>query len=266
MVGTVITFSRKTWTLRALALFVMALGLLISSYGQTVVDCSSFASAGGTSGTCGVALPSASGTEPFIVIGSENGAVPVFSGSAVVPIPSGAIHNAMSMNFQQAQVNVQAFTATYTFVPNGWNLAFVIQNNTITSQGGSNPALFSSGAGCEGGFFQGFPNQTSWPTNIVAINLDSNNYTNIGDSSFTYSNVQLYTAGISPCIPNDNQNPYNPESKISTSPVPLNSPANEVNTTTGDTYSVTITYDGSDVTLSLHDVTAGGSCPGASCF
>ena len=54
--------------------------------------------------------------------------------------------------------------------------------------------------------------------------------------------------------------------KISTSPVPLNSPVNSQFTTTGDTYSATVTYDGYTFTVSLYDVTAGGSCPGASCF
>ena len=54
--------------------------------------------------------------------------------------------------------------------------------------------------------------------------------------------------------------------KISTSPVPLNSPASSQSTTTGDTYSATVTYDGYTFTVSLYDVTAGGSCPGASCF
>jgi hypothetical protein len=242
-----------------LLLAVATMCVMIPSYGQTVFNCSSGFS---SSGSCGVSF--SSNNQAFWVTGSPNGSSPGFSGSSVDLVPTGAVHNANSFDYQTA-VNVQAFTATYTFVPNGWNLALVIQNNTVSSQGGTPPG-FASGAGCEGGFFQGFPNQTSWPTNIVAINLDSNNYTNIGDSSFTYSNAQLYTSGISPCIPNDGQNPYNPESKISTSPVPLNSPANSINTTTGDTYSVTIIYDGSNVTLNLYDVTAGGSCPGASCF
>ena len=60
--------------------------------------------------------------------------------------------------------------------------------------------------------------------------------------------------------------PYYPTNKISTSPVPLNSPAGTDWATTGDTYSATITYDGSNLTMSLYDVTTGGSCPGSSCF
>ena len=39
-----------------------------------------------------------------------------------------------------------------------------------------------------------------------------------------------------------------------------------VNTTTGHTYSATISYDGSNLTISMFDVTAGGACPGAACF
>ena len=54
--------------------------------------------------------------------------------------------------------------------------------------------------------------------------------------------------------------------KISTSPVPLNSPAGTRDTTTGDTYSVTLNYTGTNLTMNMYDVTAGGSCPGASCF
>ena len=47
--------------------------------------------------------------------------------------------------------------------------------------------------------------------------------------------------------------------------MPLNSPANSANTTTGHTYSMTVTYTGSNVTEQMYDVTAGGSCPGSSC-
>ena len=49
-------------------------------------------------------------------------------------------------------------------------------------------------------------------------------------------------------------------SKISTSPVPIgNSPANAPLTTNGHTYSATITYDGSNVSLDLSDATVGGA-------
>jgi hypothetical protein len=46
----------------------------------------------------------------------------------------------------------------------------------------------------------------------------------------------------------------------------LNSPASSIDTSTGDTYSATISYDGSNLTLNLYDVSAGGSCPGPECF
>ena len=54
--------------------------------------------------------------------------------------------------------------------------------------------------------------------------------------------------------------------KISTSPVPLNSPAGTPNSFNGDTFSATLTYDGTNLTLNMYDVTAGGSCPGTRCF
>ena len=46
----------------------------------------------------------------------------------------------------------------------------------------------------------------------------------------------------------------------------MNSPAGTQFTYTGDTFDATITYDGYTLTLNMFDVTAGGSCPGASCF
>jgi Chitobiase/beta-hexosaminidase C-terminal domain len=82
-----------------------------------------------------------------------------------------------------------------------------------------------------------------------------------GKSIFSYSSVQLYQTGQSPCNPNDSAPHYWGTNKISTSPVPLNSPSRLRNTTTGDTYSATISYDGTNLGLCLYDVTAAnGSC------
>jgi hypothetical protein len=72
---------------------------------------------------------------------------------------------------------------------------------------------------------------------------------------------------MDPCNPRDGTEKYFYfTKKLSTSPVPLNFPASTPNTITGDTYSVTVTYTGSNVTLQLYDITAGGSCPGSKCF
>ena len=84
-----------------------------------------------------------------------------------------------------------------------------------------------------------------------------------GADAYTYSSVQIYNQNISPCIPNDGASDYYDTNKISTSPVPLTTAQA---TTTGDTYSATITYTGTTETLQMYDVTAGGSSPGSSCF
>ena len=80
--------------------------------------------------------------------------------------------------------------------------------------------------------------------------------------SFSYSSAQIYQSGQSPCNPNDSGPNYTLIDKISSSPVPLNSPANAQGTSTGDVYSATVTYDGTNLTLNMYDVTAGGACPG----
>ena len=67
-------------------------------------------------------------------------------------------------------------------------------------------------------------------------------------------------------IPNDSGPGYVLIDKISTSPVALDSPANAQGTSTGHTYSATLAYDGSNLTLNLYDVTAGGACRGPKCF
>jgi hypothetical protein len=234
------------------AWLVIALGL------HAQVNCPSGFS---SSGSCGVSFIGGGG-QNFAVVGSNNGSTPALSGSAVNLAPTGAVHTALSLNYAVSAVNVQAFTSTFTFVPNGQNLAFVVQNNTNSSAGGTGHN-FSSGAGCEAGFFQAFA--TGQVNNIFALELDSYSYLN-STPSFAYSSAQIYQVGQSPCNPNDSGPGYWLTNKVSTSPVPLNSPSGTQNTSTGDTYSATVTYDGSNLTLNLYDVTAGGSCPGASCF
>jgi hypothetical protein len=236
------------------ALFVFALISVASSTRAQVINCpSGFAS----TGACGVGVYA--GGKSFQVVGS--GSSPALVGSQVELIPAGATHAAQSLNYQK-QVKVQAFTSTFAFVPNGQNIAFVIQNSNNNPD--FNGPIFSAGAGCEAGFFQAF-SQPSPPNNVFAMQFDSYSPLVLNES-FTHSSVQIYRSGTSPCLPNDGGNNYPTTYKISTSPVPLNSPSGSQNTTTGHTYSATVTYDGSHVNLNLYDVTAGGSCPGSNCF
>ncbi len=235
-----------------------------SATSAQVINCSSgFAS----SGTCGVAV-TGSGGQPFQLTDDQSAGVVV--GSRVNLIPTGSGHFGAGLIYQTA-VNVQAFSTTFTFVPNGWNFAFVLQNNTnVNGGGGGNPKAFAGGAGCEAGFYQGFGTAPTSANNIFALELDQQspltNDNSPASAPFTYSSTQIYQQNQSPCNPNDGQPNYTFTPKISTSPVPLNSPASSVGTTTGDTYSVTLGYNGTTLNMSMYDVTAGGSCPGSSCF
>jgi hypothetical protein len=226
-------------------------------------------------GSCGVSWPAnGGGSDPFEIIGATNGSSPGLVGSQVNLVPAGAVHNANNLDFQTA-VNVQQFSTTLTYVPNGQTFAFILSNNTNAASAGTG-SHFTAGAGCEASFFQGFPGV---PNNTFAIELDQYDSLTAGGSTFTYSSVQYYAPGMhppnapnppgqSPCNPNQGGTgfTYAGVNKVSTSPVPLNNPVGTPNTTTGHTYSVTITYDGSNLTISLYDVTLGNSCPGASCF
>jgi Abnormal spindle-like microcephaly-assoc'd, ASPM-SPD-2-Hydin len=229
-----------------------------TSSGQSVINCpSGFAS----SGSCGVSFIYPLG-EPLAVVGTTNGSTPALSGSMVDLLPTGTVHAALSLNYQAAQVNDQAFVATFTFVPNGWNLAFVLNNSDNNPD--FNGKSFSAGAGCEAGFFQAF-SQPAPPNNLFALELDSYDYLTVS-GPFANSSAQIYQAGQNPCLPNwDNAPNYTAIDKISTSPVDLDIGSDQ-GTSTGDTYSATITYNGSSLTLDLYDVTTGGSCPGSSCF
>jgi hypothetical protein len=241
---------------RYFILLGVILGTLSSASAQNVFSCTSgFFS----SGSCGVSLIGGGG-RAFALVGTTSGTTPTLNGSQVNLIPADATHAALSLNYQ-TQVNVQGFTSTFTFVPNGQNVAFVLQNSNNNPY--FNGSAFSSGAGCEGGFYQAFGQPP--PNKVFALEFDSWSY--LGSvQSFTYSSAQIYQSGQSPCNPNDSGPGYTLINKISSSPVPLNSPAGSQGTSTGDTYSATVTYDGSNFTLNMYDVTAGGSCPGAKCF
>lgn len=257
-----------------------------------VFNCSGFALSGGTSGNCGVGGNYSGGTGSFANVGTTGGSTPTLSGTAAILMPASCNHCALSLVYQGAQVNAQKFQSTFTFLANGWNISLVVNN--VTNQPGFNGDFFSSGAGCEGGIFQGF-NVSAPPNDLFAVMYDQYSGLTAAAGSFTDSGVQIY-AGISPPnAPNGpGQSPCNPDlgnnipsgytyvgvNKISTSPVHMNSPQNATFQTgcspvgslptgcdpstsgvaTGDTYSVTVTYDGSNVTSDMFDVTAGGTC------
>ena len=120
-------------------------------------------------------------------VGTANGSTPALNGSRVDLIPQGATHAALSLNYQKL-VNVNSFTASFTFVPNGQNIAFVLQNSN--NEQPLTVLHLSSGAGCEAGFFQAFGSPAP-PNNIFALELDSWSY--LGSAqSFSYSSAQIY--------------------------------------------------------------------------
>ena len=246
---------------RLAILLAMTIFLIAPSFAQTVFNCPSFN--GNISGACSVDAAGYNNPD-FLVRGGGN-----LSGSVINMIPANSGHNGYSVNYFTT-VNIQAFTTTFTFIPNGQNLALVVQNGT--NQPGYDGNIFDSGAGCEGGFFQGSiqPPVLLSPNNTFALEVyDSQEWLTYANSvtGFTYSSTQLYQSNIVPCLPNQNQAvPYFSTNKISTTPVSFNSPANTGQTTTGNTYKATITYTGTHLNYSVYNVTAGGSCPGSSCF
>jgi len=229
---------------------------------QTIFDCSSGFATTASSGACQVTTGSVTGAQNFLI---PNGGNPGRLAAPQVNLqPAGTVHFPSSLIWQQ-QVNVQAFTTSFTFIPNGWNLAFIL-NNTTNLGSGFNGPKFIGGAGCEGGFYQGENGVAAVPLNIFALNFDQYNNQS-GLTAFGSSNAQVYQTAQNPCLPNLGDNTgYYPTTKVSTSPVAMNSPASQVATTTGHTYSATIVYTGGNLTLSFYDVTAGGSCPGATCM
>ena len=224
-----------------------------SAFAQTIINCPS----GFTStGSCGTAT---SGGQNFLLLG------PGLVGTEAELSATGTVHSTGVMNYK-TPVNEQAFSTTFTFVPNGMNFAFVFQNNTNSDASGGSGQAFAAGAGGEAGFYQGFTANSLPVNNIFALEFDSY-YGPPTNGTFSYSSVQIYQQGQNPGPTFSNGSyPNYLTNKVSTSPVPLNSPASTQNTTTGDTYSVTLNYTGTNLIMNVYDVTAGGSCPGASCF
>lgn len=221
-------------------------------------------------GNCGITFPTDGDVGAFWLGGSPNGATPGMSGTAINMIPTGSVHNGISIIFQGQVVPIGQFTATWVWVHNGWNIAFIVENST--NQSGFTGKGFASGASCEGGFFQGFSSPTP-PDNVFAVQFDSTQYIKEADGAFTYSGVGVFQANVAgwsnvyvqcPCIPMASCGTNNTPTaittqKVSTSPVPLNSPPTTAVTTTGDTYQGQVSYDGTTLTVTLTDLTVGGS-------
>jgi hypothetical protein len=167
-------------------------------------------------------------------------------------------------------VNDEAFSTSFTFVNNGYNLAFVLENatynyNACQCGGWDFPWSFAAGAGDEAGFTQMAGASNIMPVNTWAIEF--NEYTpQTPSGGFNYSTVSMYLQGETSSMPpltGGSYPTYLPEfgiNKVSTSPVPLNNPATSQGSASTDTFSATIVYTGTNVTLTLYDVTAGGTC------
>lgn len=249
-----------------------------SSSGTTIFNCGSGGTAF-TKNTGSTSTPCAGGGysiglhwRPF-GFNTTGAGFDVVGGVAIIGDGGNGGHVGAGMTYDTA-VDIRKFTATWTFIANGKNLALVLQNATNNGVGFNGPD-FSAGAGCEAGFFQLAADDS--PDHIFAVEFTQDQPLLTTDGvTFTYSNVMIYSYRQSPCMPPwlfadswTNPSPaMTVPNKISTSPVPLNSPSNDDLTTTGHTYSATATYSNvtGDFTLNLFDVTAGGSCPGASCF
>lgn len=258
---------------KALLAVALLFGLVSAASAATVFDCSGGFS---SSGQCGVG-----NGQPFKVVGNTT---PKLEGGELLLFPTGSNH-AVSTLIYQTQVNVQEFSTSFQFVPNGLFFSFIF-NNTTNSPGYQGSS-FQGGAGCEADFFQGYGMEDP-PNHVFALDFDSYDPLNPHETApwdFVYSSVQIYRANSSaaeypnphvqcPCIGGDNicgdntspADGHHQITKLSTSPVPLNNPVNAAETTTGDTYSASLAYDGNHLTLSLYDVTKGGSCPGSTCF
>lgn len=234
---------------RPAALAIIAL-LALSAHAQSIFNCSSGFN-NTSSDPCGT--PTSYGYPGGYAF--EGNAGPLNAGRMTL-VPTGQGHNGNALTYQ-TQVNVQAFTMTFTFVP-GDNEALVIQNN---SNGPAPAFAFASGAGGEGGFYQNATGNV-YPNNVFALMFDSYYTTTSG---FTYSSVQIYQSLEMPAVPAGTEGlPVYDINKVSTSPVPLNSPATTQGASSTDTYSATVSYDGWNFNLCLYDVTAAnGSCSSA---
>lgn len=228
-------------------------------------DCSSFTAASNSSALCAVDTSGWQPNKNAFMIPSSSARFAAVEGGKLYMSQGNGGHLGTNLVYQK-QVNVKAFEATFTFIPSGKNIALVIQNSSKNSWGQYGPT-FTSGAGCEAGFFQGYGDDPA-VDKIFALALMQDmplkEVKTPADDVFTHSSAMIYKSGESPCsfFPKPkwaNVTPFSIPTKISTSPVALNSPANKILTSTGDNYEAKISYDGSNVTLDLKNLTKGGA-------
>lgn len=257
------------------------------TYGTNIFNCSAGFST--NSATCGANTPAlTTGTQPFIIAGGQaSGSNPNVTGTTVVIIPTGSNHGGILLN-RYTPIDIRAFQTTFQIVPNDNNFAFVIQNSVNNGGPGSNAngPNFAAGATCEAAFSQSaaVPTSPVPPDQVFGLDFDQvmppqlDWLTGTG-TAFSFSTTQIYRPdttpvnsttppGQNPCmftkaetdIAPVNYSPVINVNRISTSPVALNSPASTPGTSTGHTFQLTVTYDGSTLGVTMFDVTASGTC------
>ncbi len=253
---------------RLLTLALLVIGLPVIAQ-TTIFNCGSSNAWSYTSSPagngCGVSNSNSPNTN-FWAYGITSGLV---TSSSVTVTPANSGHAGWGFGYT-SPVNDKAFSTSFTFVNNGYNLAFVLGNatynyNACQCGGWDFPWSLAAGAGDEAGF-----TQMAGASNIMPINtwaIEFNEYTPMNPSgSFAYSTVSMYLQGETSSMPpltGGSYPTYLPEfgiNKISTSPVPLSNPATTQGSASTDTFAATIVYTGTNVTLTMYDVTAGGTC------
>ncbi len=243
-----------------ISLGIVTLGLLgPAANAQNIFDCSAWTT---STGACQAFFSGQSATSNSFFVSTASPPSGIVGG-AIDLVPAGSTHLGYSVIYQTA-VNVQAFSTTFTFVPNGYNFAFVVEN----ANNNGSPRGFAAGAGGEGGFsqFAGPPSNIA-PNYVFALEFDSGGM-NCQTCGYTNGGVQWYQTLQNPALPGDANPgylPIYPTNKVSVSS-PFSFTTGTQYIPTGHTYGAKVTYNGSDLTLNMWDVTAGGSCPGASCF
>jgi hypothetical protein len=232
--------------------------------GTPVINCPS----GFTTSAGPCSISANAGTAIFFSTNESHGGS-ALSGTSQVVVPTGCDHCGYT-NSVQTPVNVQAFTVAWTFVPNEYNGAIVFQNNTNDDASGAicsgTNCAFTAGAGYEAGFFQAFGSHGSTNYTFALEFYDNHSFQSCttktcSGAAYTGSTAQIYQSQQPPYNPNYGTEPwYWTTDKILTSPVQFSSPATTQGTTTGHTYSATLTYDGTTLTYDVYDVTAGGTC------
>jgi hypothetical protein len=228
---------------KLLTLAFLLIGL--PAFGQ-VFNCGSGGTAWASTGSCGIVI---GGGQAFQLRGSGTAGI---SGGNINFVPSGSTHNGYGFFYNTAQ-DIRAFSSSFTFVMNQWNLAFMVQNATVNP--GYTGGAFTSGAGCEGGYYQGFGTR---PNNVFALSFSNSD--TVTQSSGVAGTVQIYQQNQEPCSPNDGSSNWVATTRLDPTPVVLSNGGTQY-THTSDVFSAKVSYDGSNFSLCLYDVTAAtGSC------